>query len=71
MPGLSSRRKRLCRNLITSYPLIGRLFLRCLRIIMSKKSWTTLRLKVCVVSDSTLDTGSKVLYVLGYNAMCL
>jgi len=54
-----------------SYPLMGWLFFRCLRIIMSMKFWIILRLMVCAVLDSKVDTGSKVLYVLEYNSMCL
>jgi hypothetical protein len=63
--------KFLCRYLITSYPLMGWLFFICLRIIMSMKFWIILRLRVYAALDSNAKTVSKVLYVLGYNCMCL
>jgi hypothetical protein len=63
--------KFLCRYLITSYPLMGWLFFRCLRIIMSMKSWIILRLKEYAILDSKATTVSKVLYVLEYKFVCL
>lgn len=71
MPGLGSMWNFLWRYLITSYPLIGWLIFSCRRMIMSRKFWIILRLKVCAVLDSMLDTVSKVLYVLAYNCVCL
>lgn len=71
MPGLGSMWNFLCKYLITSYPLDELLFLSCLRIIMSMKSWITLRLREHNVLDSNVDTVSKVLYVLEYNTVCL
>jgi hypothetical protein len=61
----------LWRYLITSYPLMGWLFFRCLRIIMSMKFWIILRLRVYAVFDSKLCPKLKVIYVLEYNSMCL
>jgi hypothetical protein len=64
-------RNFLWRYLITSYPLMGWLFFRCLRIIMSMKFWIILRLRVYAVFDSKLSPKLKVIYVLEYNSMCL
>lgn len=47
-----------------SYPLVELSFFSCLRIIISKNSWITLRLKVYAVLDSKLGTVSKYIYVL-------
>ena len=71
MPELCSMWNFLLRYLIMSYPLMGQLSFKCLRIIMSMKFWIILRLSVYAVSDSSLDTVSKCIYVLEYNSMCL
>lgn len=70
-PGLGSMWNFLWRYLITSYPLMGWLFFRCLRIIISMKFWIILRLRVYAVLDSKVKTVSKCIYVLEYNSMCL
>lgn len=70
MPGLGSMWNFLWRYLITSYPLMGWLFFRCLRIIMSMKFWIILRLRVYAVFDSKLSPKSKVIYVQYILCVC-
>ena len=70
-PGLGSMWNFLWRYLITSYPLMGLLFFKCLRIIISMKFWIILRLRVYAVFDSKLSPKSKAINVLEYNSMCL
>lgn len=70
-PALGSMWNFLWRYLIASYPLMGWLFFRCLRIMMSMKFWIILRLRVDVVLASKVNTESEGIYVLEYNPMCL
>jgi len=56
---------------MTSYPLMGWLFFRCLRIIMSMKFWIIRWLREYAVLDSKAKTVSKCIYVLEYNSMYL
>lgn len=51
---------------MTSYPLMGELFLRCARIRMSIKLWIILRFIEYAVLDSKPNTASKSIYVLEY-----
>lgn len=69
-PALGSMWNFLWRYLIASYPLMGWLFFRCLRIMMSMKFWMILRLRVDVL-DSKVNTESEGIYVLEYNSMSL
>lgn len=61
----------LWRNLITSYPLVDWFLHMCLRITMSIKFSIILLLKAWAVLYSKFDTGSKCIYLLEYNPMCL
>jgi len=71
VPALGSMWNFWWRCLITSYPLMGLLFFKYLRIIMSMKFWIIRRLRVYAVLDSKVKTVSKCIYVLEYNSMCL
>lgn len=71
MPGLGSMWNFLWIYLIASYPLMGWLFFRWLRIIMSMKFLIILLLRVYVILDSKVDTASKCINALEYNSMCL
>ena len=71
MARFGSKWSFLWRYLIASYPLIGWLFFRCLRIIMSMKFWIVLRLRAHIMLHSRVDTVSKCISVLEYGFMCL
>ena len=71
MPELGNMWNFLWRYLMTSYPLMGWLFFKCLRIIMSMKFWIIRLLREYAVLDSKAKTVSKCIYVLEYNSMSL
>lgn len=71
MPGLVSKWNFRCRSLMTSYPLMEWLFFKCFRIITSMKFLIILRVRAYAILDSTFDTGSKSIYLLEYNSVCL
>lgn len=71
MPALESMWNFWWRCLITSYPLRGWLFFKCLRIIISMKFCIIRRLREYAVLDSKAKTTSKCIYVLEYNTMSL
>lgn len=70
MPELGSMWNDLWRYLITSYPLMGWLFFRCFRIMMSIKFCMILSSRECAGLDSKVDPVSKIIYLLEYNTMC-
>jgi len=71
VPELGNMWNFLWRYLMTSYPLMGWLFFKYLRIIMSMKFWIIRRLREYAALDSKAKTVSKCIYVLEYNSMSL